>query len=197
MRKYVKFMIILFLILFLILVLDITRKFIILNNCTKKISETNYYMKVISYSGENIIITEKYLKDDTSIVKMIKNDSKYVIYRSPENEKMIATINGITETITDPNQIPNINLNPNDKSLVTPTIGTAIAVRISSEKCNGKDCYLIEDYNGVRVWIEKDTGLMIRTMNEISYNNDTEFNNVNDYFYRFNQVTDIEVAEPL
>ena len=42
MRKYVKFMIILFLILFLIIVLDITRKFIILNNCTKKISETNY-----------------------------------------------------------------------------------------------------------------------------------------------------------
>ena len=193
MKKYVKYIVILLIIILVIGLIWILRNFVILNKLNKKISEANYYMKSTLYTGNKIVSIEKYVKDKKSLVKYSDN---IIIYRDNNNAKMIYDVNGSKQVITSANRIPNTNISPSDKSLATPNWGTAIAVKISSEMCNGKDCYVIDNYKGIRVWLEKETGLVIRAMTEISHNDNQEFNSVRDYTYSFDTVTDADVSEP-
>ncbi|MFR5684293.1 MAG: hypothetical protein ACLUD1_09665, partial [Clostridia bacterium] len=128
---------------------------------------------------------------EITVINIVKEDNKYIIYKNKDNMKMFYN----NEMITNQDIITKIDINPNNKTLITPNIGTALSVKISTERCNGKECYLIESYDNVKVWVEKETGLVIREMSIISYDNG-EFNVVTDYLYDFNNVTDEQVAEP-
>ncbi len=194
MKKYVKYIVIPLIIILAICLIWLLRNFFILKGLDKKINEANYYMKVTSYNGSSISSVETYVKGTKSIIKSADN---IIIYEDNQNKKMIYNVNGTNQVITSADKIPNITISPSSKILANPNLGTAISVKISSERCNGKDCYVIDNYKGVRVWIEKETGLMVRAMNGISHNNNNqEFNTVTDYTYSFGTVTDSDVSDP-
>ena len=75
---------------------------------------------------------------------------------------------------------------------------------ISSEKCNGKDCYRIVlysfgDNDGTIYYIEKETGLLLRSIGVSSMyaNVDGEkYDMITDYQYEFDVVTEEAFIEP-
>lgn len=149
-------------------------------------------MSKSSYDFDEIRKIEKYYKDGKMIVNVSLGDTKYTIY---QDGNIIKMVNSDGEIITDEKYIPKTDLNPNNKTLIGASIGRALSVKITSEVCNGKECYLFE-HDKVRVWVEKETGLVIREISEISSNNNNEFDVVTDYTYTFDNVTDEQVKEP-
>ena len=77
----------------------------------------------------------------------------------------------------------------------------SISCNIKTEKCNSKECYLIENritnVDTDRVWIDKETGLIIkRTSGMGTTLEDNFFNSTVEYDYTFNEVKDADVAKP-
>ena len=58
---------------------------------------------------------------------------------------------------------------------------------IKNETINNTDCYSIETLHGCKIWVEKQTGLIIRDIN-VDY--------ITDYNYEFNNVKDENVVKP-
>ncbi len=192
MKKYLKYIIILILVLLIILIAYYARNYILLQRYSTEIKSNNYYMSKSSYNFDEVHKTEKYYKDGKMIVNVYYGDIKYTIYQDENNIKMI---NNDGKIIKDEKYIPKTDLDPNNKTLIGASIGRALSVKITSEICNGKECYLFE-HNKIRVWVEKETGLVIREISEISSNNNNEFDVVTDYTYTFDNVTDEQVKEP-
>ena len=69
---------------------------------------------------------------------------------------------------------------------------------ITSEEVNGKDCYQIVGLNGANYCIDKETGLVLRSIGEIAVGNDKgeQVDRVTDFRYEFDVVTDDDFIEP-
>lgn len=213
MRLWKKVLLLLLLIIF-ILGLMIIRKMVIIKDLDNKVSSyenyKNYYIKETTYSGNSITISEIYKKDNKSLIILtnynFENDGKNVIkvfndsnntntYYETDNNKKIAYLN----------QKNNIQLN------ITNEVETknffnllvkALNTRISSKNCNEKLCYAIETiippkYSDI-TYIEKDTGLVVRKSGITGTVDSDEIttDNVEDYIYSFDTVTDSDIIEP-
>ena len=66
-------------------------------------------------------------------------------------------------------------------------IPLAFTARITTEKCNNKECYLIEVSKDYRIWVEKDTGIIVREIN---------IDNITNRIYTFDEVKDEEIIKP-
>lgn len=201
----------------LIFLFSYIRNIIILVSLNNKVSEytssTNYYMKSISHSDEDLIIIENYKKDDRYIRKLkvlseisrsgitdycngetVNTYADMKLYKDGEEELSTKTAK-LNKTDTQPKPvIPNdIEINNPIKLFIIPLIST-----ITSEKLNEKDCYKIEMHflnsdSGDTYYIDKETGLMIRKTYIV---NNMQNNRISDIQYEFNTVTDEDFAEP-
>ena len=65
-------------------------------------------------------------------------------------------------------------------------------------ECNKKDCYRIVDSGGAIFYVDKETGLVIRTIGvaTVSNGNGEKMDTVTDYQYKFDVVTDEDFIEP-
>lgn len=76
---------------------------------------------------------------------------------------------------------------------ITPYIPTdtlwkvAVESKVRSTECNGKECYEIRLAKDLILWVEKDTGLVMRELNG---------NTTTNYSYQFGNVTDADVQMP-
>lgn len=196
--KLWKKILIIALILFVILAIIITRKFIIITNLVNESKEysnkTNYLAVVQSLQNGNVNILKSYNKDgnyltimrsyskDTTdergITKYKKNNEEIGIIQSGQDK--IAILNGFVIGEVSVANIFSIVDN------IVEQLQFAIMSRITTDNYNNIECYLIELDNW-KMWVEKDTGLIIREING---------GIVAERFYEFDIVKDEDIIKP-
>lgn len=201
------------LILLIIFIIATVRKIIIINDLQNKVSNyvnsTNYYTKITSHREDTINIVEAYHKDEKHLI---------IFDRISEKNKMMAYINGENANVYyNTEQSKFVNLNSNMQFhvnimdyLYTENFGQllimSILSNIKSVECNEKDCYYIKNIISPNVlsgkddgvYIEKETGLVIRNSGGTFVNTETgeETSIIVDHEYKFNNVTDEIFIEP-
>ena len=221
--KILKFILLGILLIFLF---SYIRKVIILVGLNNKSNEytnsSNCYMKTINFTSAAEIMTtlENYKKDGKYIrkIKSLSESSKVStteyyngenlnVYNEIELEKKdgedvlrkTASLNSDKYFIYEP-IIPNVI----DIRHPIRFIGMPIFSTISSEKCNGKDCYRIVLYSfgendGTIYYIEKETGLLLRSIGVSSMYakvDGEKYDMITDYQYEFNVVIEEDFIEP-
>ena len=196
--RIIMIILIILLVVFCILTL---RKFIIFSNIEKiskdKINSTNYYIERVSKVGDSITLMKSYNKDENYISESnyISTDNddkerKIIIYKN--NDEKISIIQSgedkiafkDSETLMGKVSLDTIGLNSmstSDKLLLSVTS------KITSEEYNDKECYVVEPADTWKLWIDKETGLVIREENGMT---------VQDNLYKFDEVTDEDMAKP-
>ena len=211
--KVIGLLIILTIIIFIIIT---ARKVIILNNLENKIVEyskiDNYYVKNYDYYGETLVIGEYYVKGDknkTELNSINSNSSnKLIEVYNGEKFNMYIESNGDKTALLDAGEntgriaISNFLEVNNFQDILM----TAIMSEISTENCNGKECYRIQtnyDFmnrndkeSNVTIYIDKETGLPTRYLNGTRINKNEKTSTLQDFYYEFNMVTDEDVQEP-
>ncbi len=215
-KKYNKKLRILKIILLAILAVFIIRtgrNMIILSSMTNKadkyISSTNYHQKMISYTGDTMNITDYYYKDGKSVIilQIIKEETRnkitkydngngkyneYVEYYNyyKGESKNIARINnnGVAMGV---HTINFCEYNNNIFFLILKSI----LINIRTTECNGKECYLIDDYllKDFGVYINKENGLIVRRND---YKKTEGLNGIMNIENEFGTVTDEIFIEP-
>lgn len=199
----------------LIFILSVGRKMLIIVSLNNKISNytssTNYYMKTFNYYGDKLIVTEQYKKDDKYIsrVKFLSETKNKGIYTDYYNGETVNTYSevelgegNVSRKLVKANSVDNIiqPIIPNTIKMdhAGQFIVTSLFSSITSEECNGKNCYRVELIGGQIYYIDKETGLTIRIMGETSVTNSygERYDIITDFQYKFDVVTDDDFIEP-
>jgi len=216
-NKLTIFKFIIFIIL-TIFVLVIGRRTIIIKSLQNKVNSvkenTNYHMIQYDYEGVYYRKNEVYSKDGKTVLiithnntnglqKLTKytNEDKSNIYIE-SNENKVAILN------QDASFPPNYTGIKNyiETSTVGDFILNILRCKITTANMNGKECYKIDQFfvsnflyengEGWSIYIDKKTGLPVRTFGGTITNENGTFTIVNDYQYNFNTVTDEVFVEP-
>jgi len=196
--KLWKKILIIFIALVIILIIFVLRKYIIITNLINVSKEyeskTNYIVDVYSLQENGVTMIKSYRKADDylSTYKYFNNnteDREFIVYNK-DNEKIgiiqsgetkIALLNGsVVGGETSVNTF-NIFAEPITK------LQLSIIAKIKSEKVNNKECYLLELSDDYRIWVEKETGIIIKEM---------QSNNTTNRKYTFDIVTDENIQKP-
>ena len=212
MNKKIKYFIIVLILILLIFLILIGRKLIIIENLkgsiNKYITSNNYYVKSSNYNSSNgsIINIETYNKNDIQLVKYTHlnedNPSEIIVYHNGDTTNSYIDVGGEKTAKLNFGELKTSISNIYPKNIYQDII-MAMFSSITSEECNGKQCYKIsnmtKDITSILpneiLYIEKDTGLEIKRIN---YNDlDEPENYISTSFeYQFNTVTDENVKEP-
>lgn len=203
-KKILKTILIILLVLFVLFLLHSFRNFMIIRKLQKSIepylSSTNYHLHSInSQDNGDSIVMDYYKKGskETSIIERVseKNPTKISTYIN--DESVTTYIDTPSEKYVTPNRNIVLSINiynwcESDNNWQTFLISAFCNIRTS--KYNEKDCYIIsnffspyflyESFDSNLLYVEKDTGLLLKTkvesmVSERSY----EFNTVNDSFF--------------
>lgn len=196
--KLWKKILIIVLILCVVLVIFITRKFVIISNLANKATEyvdrTNYLAVVQSLQNGNVNILKSYNKDGNYLTTMqvygkdIQSERGLIVYNK-DNEKIGIIQSGQEKiAIIDGSVIGEVNIvnifSTDDNTI--QQLQFAMMSRITTDNYNNIECYLIELDNW-KMWVDKDTGLIIREINgEL----------VTERVYEFDIVKDEDIAKP-
>lgn len=178
-RRKIYLLILILLFIFLFILGSYIRKFIILSNITNKVnileSTNNYYAKVTSVENDNLHIIESYVTNTSTLTNfkviaentllntsMYKNVDDNIFLFISHDTKSVKT--NISENDIFKVALINYSNDFNDLSLFDRLFYTIKVKNISTSKCNGSSCYLIDFYDGLQLWIEKDTGLTLRAI---------------------------------
>ncbi len=198
MKLWKKILIIL-LILLVILVIFIVRKFVIITNLINESKEyfdkTNYFAVVQSLQNGNVNILKSYNKDGNYLTTMriygkdIQEKRGLTVYK--KDSESIGIIESGEEKIAllDRNVVGGEVQVDNTLSMIGDNmqkIQFAIMSRITTDKYNNIECYLIE-LNDWKMWIDKETGLILREINS---------GIVSERFYEFDIVKDEDILKP-
>lgn len=197
MKLWKKFLIIV-LILLAILSIFIIRKFIIITNLVNESKEfankTNYFAVVQSLQNGNVNIIKSYNKDGNYLTtfktygKDIKDERGLIRYKKDSEEIGIIQSGQEKIAILDGSVLGEINV-VNIFSTLDNTmqqLQLAVMSRITTDNYGNVECYLIELEN-CKMWVEKDTGLIIREINS---------GLVSERFYEFDIVKDEDITKP-
>lgn len=191
------------LIIIAIIIVSFASKLYMLFDISSKTKEldnvTNYYAKMHEYqSNGTTIIGETYYKDDSSLTTITSyfentnNSMKITYYKNAQTNEKFNIIelqngqskieNGEVVDIGKYSRRIDVKINSvNDLWNCLKDIKN-----ISLAKCNSKNCYFIETYDGSQIYIEKETGLPVREIIR-----DT----VADYWYDLNSVEE-QIIKP-
>ena len=196
--KLWKKILIIVLILFAILAIFIVRKFIIITNLVNESKEyankTNYFAVVQSLQNGNVNIIKSYNKDGNYLTtfrtygKDIKDERGLIRYKKDSEEIGIIQSGQEKIAILDGSVLGEVNV-VNIFSTFDNTMQQlqfAVMSRITTDNYGNIECYLIELDNW-KMWVEKDTGLIIREING---------GLVAERFYEFDIVKDEDITKP-
>lgn len=160
----------------------------------------NFYMRIYYHSGSSFNIGETYRLGNRTLTRYTHLDkdktTEMVISYDGKKTKNFIT-NGEIKVIDERES----NLNP---VMISPHIYAsntwelmflAVTSSIKSVRCNDQDCYLINLY-GVTEYINKETGLTVKSLNGISKTQDGTYDIVADYYFEFGKVTEEDLKEP-
>ena len=199
--KLWKKILILVLILCAILAICIIRKFIIITNLVniskEYVNKTNYLAVVQSLQNGNVNMLKSYNKDGDYLTSMknygkdIQDERGLIRYKKDNEEIGIIYTAQEKIAILDGTVLGNVSI-VNLFSTLNNTMQQlqfALMSRITTEKYGEIECYLIElsNLDNWKMWVEKDTGLVIRDRNG---------GQVSERFYEFDVVTDEDIVKP-
>lgn len=193
------------LIIILIYVIAVGRRTIIMSSLSGKATENqindNYYVRLYSYQGDTLTITESYNKGEdylTTLTKVVNgsNIQKITYYRKGEEQLFMTESEGKTYVLNAETMIGGYILPVTYVADgILANLQYALITGIDSTYCNGKECYVIKG-NSYERYIDKETGLAVRNIEksnkEITRKNDA----VVDYEYKFNIVKDSDIVKP-
>lgn len=196
--KLWKKILIIVLILFAILAIFIVRNFIIITNLVNESKEyankTNYFAVVQSLQNGNVNIIKSYNKDGNYLTtfrtygKDIKDERGLIRYKKDSEEIGIIQSGQEKIAILDGSVLGEVYV-VNIFSTLDNTMQQlqfAVMSRITTDNYGNIECYLIELEN-CKMWVEKDTGLIIREING---------GLVSERFYEFDIVKDEDITKP-
>lgn len=197
MKLWKKILIIL-LILCAILAIFVVRKFMIIKNLVNEskeyASKTNYFAVVQSLQNGNVSMLKSYHKDGNYLTMMktygknIQDKRDLTRYKKDNEEIGIIQSGQEKIAILDGSVIGEVNV-VNIFSALDNTMQQlqfAVMSRITTDNYGNIECYLIELDNW-KMWVEKDTGLVIREING---------GIVAERFYEFDIVKDEDIIKP-
>lgn len=217
-KKILKVLGIIILVVILLLVIHTIRNFIIVQglqgNIAKYINSTNYHIKSFTKEQSGVEMNvDFYVKDgkNVSFIKRNMNGDISKITTFSQNDK-----NGFNTYIE--NGVSKIAMLEKDGLSIREeiyngvesdsrwhTVISSFFAHIRSEKVNGKDCYVVENFPSyinlastgkIEYYIEKDTGLMIKSVtNDIISEREYEFNNVDDSIFLEPDISQYVVKE--
>lgn len=182
------------LIVFAILTL---KKYIIItkliNESKDYVGKTNFVLNTYSLTSNSVTVTKICNKDKDflSTHKTYSNDMsemRSMTVYNKDNEKI-----GIIESGEDKIALSNIVIGPTGVNTISEyddikfKIPLAFTAKITTEKCDDKDCYLIELTKDYKIWVEKETGIVIREM-DVAY--------ITNRNYIFDIVKDEDIIKP-
>ena len=203
-KKVLKIMGIIIAILILFVLIHTVRNYIIITKLQDKIqpysNSNNYYIKSVATEEDKTRITMEYYKKDNKQVVFLERNlngevSKISIYNNGQR----------TDTFTDGKDVKVAQLNSGTVISINiynhletdnnwQTFLGSIFARIKSINLNGKECYRIKGFLSSTsltdeggVYIEKDTGLFIKTVEERA---------TTEREYKFDSVEDTIFTEP-
>ena len=185
------------------------RKMITLKSLNQKVSQflnrNEHYEKIITDSGTTSTVAEYYCKNDNAVlflnttIKSTGETRKLTNYYKGEKvnsyiesgEDKIALLNtyGVPTKIT----IRQIDVGTNLWELFLMSLATSIR----SEEYNGKDCYVISLGKSSKSYIDKETGLTMKSIEGIAVDeNGNEIVQTMEYYYEFDNVDNNIFIEP-
>lgn len=222
-KKYNKRMKFLKAIIFLIIIiffLIIARRMFILYSLQNKVSKyenlDNFYTRVYYYNDDIISIHHAYRKGNKIKEKVETINPDGTSYMTLYGK----TDSNISNMYIETNNVKLADLGVVDRIYVNVPIGyskidnfwymflIALSSNITTEKCNGIECYKIDSSASVNQgeftrykqtkYIDKETGLPVRLIDteNIDLSTDKEVGQIHDYKYEFGTVTDEEFKEP-
>lgn len=183
-KKVFKTIGILVFIIVILMLLYVIRNTIIVTKLQKNIKEytskTNFSIKVTNLTSETSKMTVNYYKKDNKEAVILErnvdeNSVKMCFYNNGERKDLfIETNDKKTVQVNTKNQLLGLNITD---SLQTDNLWQTILyssiARIKTENVNGKECYKVSNFyspywmygdNITEFYIEKDTGLLIKTV---------------------------------
>ena len=183
-KKFFKTIGILVFIIVILMLLYVIRNTIIVTKLQKNIKEytskTNFSIKVTNLTSETSKMTVNYYKKDNKEAVILErnvdeNSVKMSFYNNGERKDLfIETNDKKTVQVNTKNQLLGLNITD---SLQTDNLWQTILyssiARIKTENVNGKECYKVSNFyspywmygdNITEFYIEKDTGLLIKTV---------------------------------
>jgi len=185
--------------LLIVFAIFILRKYIIINNLISAsknyIGKTNFRVDTYSLTNDTVTLTKILNKEDNFLsthktysnnISEIRNLTVY----NKDNEKI-----GIIESGEDKIALLNGNIAIGTTGINTISefddikfkIPLAFTSKITIEECNGKECYLIELSKDYKIWVEKETGIIVREM-DLTY--------ITNRTYTFDVVKDEDIIKP-
>lgn len=206
-KKFFKTIGILVFIIVILMLLYVIRNTIIVTKLQKNIKEytskTNFSIKVTNLTSETSKMTVNYYKKDNKEAVILErnvdeNSVKMSFYNNGERRDLfIETNDKKTVQVNTKNQLLGLNITDSlQTDNVWQTILYSSIARIKTENVNGKECYKVSNFyspywmygeNITEFYIEKDTGLLIKTVidDEIAVRE-----------YSFDDVEDSAFVEP-
>lgn len=197
MKLWKKILIVIGIILILFLIIT-TRKVMILlelgNVSEETQKNTNYYTQQISMQDGNVVITRMYCKDTkylqmTEVIGIVNKTRKITMYHDDKKEiSIIQSGENKVAILNESKQIAKFNINTYGYGTDFWTnLQVALMSRITTEKQAGRECYVINIMGDLKLWVDKENGLVLK---------DETKNNVNQYSYELNMVKDEDVLKP-
>jgi len=197
--KLWKKILIIVLIVSAILAIVIVRKFVIITNLVNEskeyVNKTNYFAVVQSLQNGTVNMVKSYNKDGNYLTtlrtygKDIQDERGLIIYKKDSEEIGIIQSGeekiAILEGTVVGGKINVVNIFSTLDNTIQQ-LQFAIMSRITTDNYGNIECYLIELDNW-KMWVEKDTGLVIREING---------GFVAERFYEFDIVKDEDIIKP-
>lgn len=196
--KLWKKILIVILIICAILAICVVRNFIIIKNLVNEakeyVNKTNYLAIVQSIQDGNVNMAKSYNKDGNYLTTLRtygkdNQDERGLVKYKKDNEEIGVIYSG-QEKIAILNQpvladISVVNIFSTFDSII-PQLQLAAISRITTDDSNRKECYVIE-VNDWKMWVEKETGLVIREVNG---------GFIVERLYEFDVVKDDDIVKP-
>ena len=206
MKKVLKIVGIIVLVVIVLLLIHTLRNFFIVrglqDNITKYIDSSNYHIKAFTKEQNGTEMTVNYYVKDGKHVTFVErnmngNISKLTTYGQNDKKEFNVYIeNGESKVVKLDAEGVAMSvqiLNGVESDSTWHTFISSMFAFIRSEKVNGKDCYVVNNFPPYvnlasigknEYYIDKDTGLMIKSVtNDIVSDREYEFNNVDDSIF--------------
>lgn len=185
------------------------REMITLKNLNKKVAQyvnnNEHYEKIINNSGNTTTITEYYCKGNNAVLFLnttlkateetrkltnyFKGDKVNSYIESGEDKIALLNTNGVPSKV----MIRQVDAGNNLWELFLMSLATSIR----SEEYNGKDCYVLSLGETSKTYIDKETGLILKAVEEtVVDENGNESVQTMEYHYEFDNVDDNIFVEP-
>ena len=192
--KKILLVVLVLLVVFTILTL---RKYIIITKLisTSKeyVAKANFMVDTYALTNDSVVLTKTYYKDGNLLSSTqtfshnILEERKTTAY-SKGDEKIVIIQSGDNKVLLENGDVAPANVNTiSEYDDIKLRIPLAFTSKITTEKYNDKECYLIELSKDYKIWVEKETGIIVREM-DISY--------ITNRTYTFDIVKDEDIIKP-